>query len=123
MLTDTDPVAEVFPPDNPIVVLYNNADEDAVAALADRLEADPNVKSAMSYSTTLGRQYTATQMADIVGAFLDASIPVSADMLGMIYYDVYSGRPRRDHPGRAVSALSRSMWQTTPPSRRISMRA
>ena len=71
-LTDTDPVAEVFPPDNPIVVLYNNADEDAVAALADRLEADPNVKSAMSYSTTLGRQYTATQMADIVGA-LDAA--------------------------------------------------
>ena len=58
-LTDTDPVAEVFPPDNPIVVLYNNADEDAVAALADRLEADPNVKSAMAYSTTLGRQYTA----------------------------------------------------------------
>lgn len=94
-LTDTDPVAEVFPPDNPIVVLYNNADEDAVAALADRLEADPNVKSAMSYSTTLGRQYTAAQMADIVGA-LDASIPVSADMLGMIYYDVYSG-------GRAVT--------------------
>ena len=85
----------MFPPDNPIVVLYNNADEDAVAALADRLEADPNVKSAMSYSTTLGRQYTAAQMADIVGA-LDASIPVSADMLGMIYYDVYSG-------GRAVT--------------------
>ena len=55
-LTDTDPVAEVFPPDNPIVVLYNNADEDAVAALADRLEADTNVKRAMAYSPTLGRQ-------------------------------------------------------------------
>ena len=94
-LTDTDPVAEVFPPDNPIVVLYNNADEDAVAALADRLEADTNVKSAMAYSTTLGRQYTAAQMANVVGA-LDASIPVSADMLGMIYYDAHSG-------GRAVT--------------------
>ena len=92
-LTDADPVAEVFPPDNPIVVLYNNADEDAVAALADRLEADPNVKSAMA--TTLGRQYTAAQMANVVGA-LDASIPVSADMLGMIYYDAHSG-------GRAVT--------------------
>ena len=90
-LTDADPVAEVFPPDNPIVVLYNNADEDAVAALADRLEADPNVKSAMAYSTTLGRQYTAAQMADVVGA-LDASIPVSAGMLGMIYYDAHSGQ-------------------------------
>lgn len=94
-LTDADPVAEVFPPDNSIVVLYNNADEDAVAALADRLEADPNVKSAMAYSTTLGRQYTAAQMANVVGA-LDASIPVSADMLGMIYYDAHSG-------GRAVT--------------------
>lgn len=94
-LTDADPVAEVFPPDNPIVVLYNNADEDAVAALADRLEADPNVKSAMAYSTTLGRQYTAAQMVNVVGA-LDASIPVSADMLGMIYYDAHSG-------GRAVT--------------------
>ena len=47
------PWKQMFPPDNPIVVLYNNADEDAVAALADRLEADPNVKSAMAYSCLL----------------------------------------------------------------------
>ena len=87
-LTDPDPVAEVFPADNPIVVLYNNQDEDAVAQLADRLEDDPNVKSAMSYSTTLGRQCTAEQMANAIGA-LEAGIPVSADMLGMIYYDVH----------------------------------
>ena len=89
-LTDTDPVAEVFPPDNPLVVLYNNQDEAAVSALADRLEDDPNVKSAMSYSTTLGRQCTAEQMANAIGA-LEAGIPVSADMLGMIYYDVHGG--------------------------------
>ena len=56
--------------------------------LADRLEDDPNVKSAMSYSTTLGRQCTAEQMANAIGA-LEAGIPVSADMLGMIYYDVH----------------------------------
>ena len=87
-LTDPDPVAEVFPPDNPLVVLYNNQDEAAVSALADRLEDDPNVKSAMSYSTTLGRQCTAEQMANAIGA-LEAGIPVSADMLGMIYYDVH----------------------------------
>ena len=87
-LTDPDPVAEVFPADNPLVVLYNNQDEDAVAQLADRLEDDPNVKSAMSYSTTLGRQCTAEQMANAIGA-LEAGIPVSADMLGMIYYDVH----------------------------------
>ena len=89
-LTDPDPVAEVFPADNPLVVLYNNQDEDAVAQLADRLEDDPNVKSAMSYSTTLGRQCTAEQMANAIGA-LEAGIPVSADMLGMIYYDVHGG--------------------------------
>lgn len=89
-LTDPDPVAEVFPPDNPLVVLYHNQDEAAVSALADRLEDDPNVKSAMSYSTTLGRQCTAEQMANAIGA-LEAGIPVSADMLGMIYYDVHGG--------------------------------
>ena len=71
-LTDPDPVAEVFPPDNPLVVLYNNQDEEAVSALADRL----------------GRQCTAEQMANAIGA-LEAGIPVSADMLGMIYYDVH----------------------------------
>lgn len=76
-LTDPDPVAEVFPPDNPLVVLYNNQDEDAVAQLADRLEDDPNVKSAMSYSTTLRRQCTAEQMANAIGA-LEAGIPGSA---------------------------------------------
>ena len=87
-LTDPDPVAEVFPADNQLVVLYNNQDEEAVAALADRLEDDPNVKSAMSYSTTLGRQCTAEQMANAIGA-LETGVPVSADMLGMIYYDVH----------------------------------
>lgn len=55
------------------MVLYNNQDEAAVSALADRLEDDPNVKSAMSYSTTLGRQCTAEQMANAIARSRPAS--------------------------------------------------
>ena len=33
-LTDPDPVAEVFPPDNPLVVLYNNQDESLMSKVS-----------------------------------------------------------------------------------------
>ena len=41
-------------------------------------------------SFSADRQRAAEQMANAIGA-LEAGIPVSADMLGMIYYDVHGG--------------------------------
>ena len=90
-LSPEDPIADVFTPSNPIVVLYNNEDEQKISELAEQLEKDENVKSVMSYSTTLGREFTSKGMVDMIDSM---GIPMSIDssLLDVIYYSYYGGK-------------------------------
>ena len=89
-LSPEDPIADIFTPSNPIVVLYNNKDEEKVTKLALDIEKDENVKSVMSYSTTLGRDVTAQGLADMVGKMgMDMSIDPS--LLNVVYYSYFDG--------------------------------
>ena len=90
-LSPEDPIAEIFTPSNPIVVLYNNEDEQKISELAIELEKDENVKSVMSYSTTLGREFTSQGMIDMIDGM---GIPMSIDssLLDVIYYSYYGGK-------------------------------
>ena len=90
-LSPEDPIADVFAPSNPIVVLYNNEDEQKMSDLAVQLEKDENVKSVMSYSTTLGREFTSQGMVDMIDGM---GIPMSIDssLLDVIYYSYYGGK-------------------------------
>lgn len=89
-LSPEDPIAEVFTPSNQIVALYNNQDEKKMSELAVELEKDENVKSVMSYSTTLGREFTSEGMVDMIDGM---GIPMSIDasLLNVIYYSYYGG--------------------------------
>ena len=90
-LSPEDPIADVFTPSNPVVVLYNNDDEQKMSELAIELEKDDNVKSVMSYSTTLGREFTSQGMVDMIDSM---GIPMSIDssLLDVIYYSYYGGK-------------------------------
>ena len=90
-LSPEDPIADVFTPSNPIVALYHNEDEEKMAALAEELEKDENVKSVLSYSTTLGREFTSQGMVDMIDGM---GIPMSIDssLLNVIYYNYYDGK-------------------------------
>ena len=101
-LTDADPVAEVFPPDNPIVVLYNNADEDAVAALADRLEAERQERHGLLHHA---RQAVHRRADGQCRRRARRQHPGQRRYAGHDLLRCPQRRPRRDHPGRAVSAL------------------
>ena len=94
-LTDADPVAEVFPPDNPIVVLYNNADEDAVAALAEY--EPPLILMDLGTATTIevvdrGSTYLGGCIIPGVRTSLDALTSRAAQLPGI----------RLDRPGRVI---------------------
>lgn len=89
-LSPEDPIAEVFTPSNPIVVLYNNADEDRIADLAAELEENENVKSVMSYSTTLGQEFTSQGMVDMIDS-MGVAMSIDPSLLDIIYYSYYSG--------------------------------
>ena len=61
-----DPIAEVFPSENAIVLLFPRDEEETAAALVSDLEARPYVTQIYSYVSTLGRQLTAEEMADYI---------------------------------------------------------
>ena len=93
-----DPVAEIFPADNTLVLVYENQDESAVPELCAMLETDPKVKSVSSYYTSLARPYTAAEMAASVSAMM-------GDMQGGISFDentvsvLYALRFAGEEPG------------------------
>lgn len=89
-LSPEDPIAEVFTPSNPIVVLYNNQDEDEATKLAFEIEKDENVKSVMSYSTTLGRVCTSKEMSNLINS-MGVPTNIDASLLDVLYYSYYDG--------------------------------
>ena len=71
-------------------MLYSNEDEDAIAKFAPSLEKDPSVYSVNTWSTTIGRSFTAAEMKDLlptIASTMGVSVPEAAvDLL-------YLGKP------------------------------
>lgn len=89
-LSPEDPIADVFTPSNPIVLLYNNEDEENAKEVIQEFETRIVVKNIMSYSTTLGKEYTSRGIVSMID---DMGVPVSIDssFIDMIYYSYFKG--------------------------------
>lgn len=77
------PITEVFPPDNPVMLLYSTEDENAIPDLLDSLSVDPNVVSTLSYPSLALKRLTSAQMAE---RFADVSPLVTEELLDVVYY-------------------------------------
>ena len=66
-LSDYYEVNKYFSVSNPLVVVYDNDEEDIVAPVLDALQADERIGSVDSYATTLGKEYTAGTFAELTG--------------------------------------------------------
>ena len=90
-LRDNDPIADVFPSKNTLVLLYENRDEDAVRTILSDVETDGKVDSVSAYSTTIGKPYTAADMCDTLADMLPAeeNASLSPELLDIVYYDYF----------------------------------
>lgn len=66
-LAEQSEIDPIFPKDNTIVLLYANEDEEAAANILSDLEEEDCVKQVMSYSTTIGKPYSAKELSDLFG--------------------------------------------------------
>ncbi|MBQ6370079.1 MAG: MMPL family transporter [Firmicutes bacterium] len=97
-----DAIEAAFGQDNTIVMMYNEKDSSAAGKLADKLDAREEVRSAVCYESTIGKDRTAEDMKDFIDDMRDESDPdtdfsdtdMSTDMLRLIYYDYYAGDPQ-----------------------------
>lgn len=83
-LAKDDPVAEVFPMRNMVVVVYENRDEAQIEELMETLEADENVSSVMNYDTLMAKPYTSAELASMLASFGDG-LPINPMLLELIY--------------------------------------
>lgn len=88
-LDRNDPIEALFPPQNPIVLVYDNKDESALAALADELTDQPYIHEISSYAQTLGKEYTASELAEQL-AESEGSVAIDPSFLQVVFYDYYS---------------------------------
>lgn len=91
-------INKIFPKKNPVVLIYDNADEQQVAALTDSLAALPGVEMAISYPSIMLKEYEIPQMmaaiqdmAGMVNGIEDNQMQlpldmVSEDVLRLVYF-------------------------------------
>jgi len=68
-LTKADPIVHVFPPENPLVLVYENGDEEAAAELGERIAAVDGVTQVISWPGLFGKAYTAEELAGVLEGF------------------------------------------------------
>ena len=101
-------IDKVFGHTNTIVMVYDEEDGEKAGELADSLEDDSKVRSAVCYESTLGKQRLVADMHDFIDDLRDESnsssdskggtdsssdMDLSNAMLKMIYYDYHMGDP------------------------------
>lgn len=94
-LTDEDPIADVFPLESQLVVVYETKDEEAIASLVTELEKDEKITSVMGYSTMLNKPYTSDKLLSAV-ASMAGDVPLDESVIKMLYYDYYADGKTED---------------------------
>ena len=77
------PITDAFPPDNPVMLLYDTAEEAKIPDLLDSLSQDPDVVSTLSYPSLALKQLTAKEMTE---RFSSISPLITEELLDVVYY-------------------------------------
>ena len=88
-LAAKDPIADVFPKDNTIVLLYDNADEGKIADIAAVLQKKDDVKNIVSYPTTIGKQCTVKEMSEMLSK-IGENLQTDEKLLNIVYYHYHA---------------------------------
>lgn len=76
-------IESVFPSKTSLVVLYPNEEEDKISGLIPTLEGLDYVDAVSGYGNTLGKTFTAEEMAEQAG--------MGQSLVELIYYDFFTG--------------------------------
>ena len=85
-------INNIFPKSNPIIIFYDNEDEETITQLSEEWEKAEGVTTIMSYGTVLGKPYTVSQLANEIRTMdMDmGDVKMDEDTLSLLYYNYYS---------------------------------
>lgn len=97
-LAKVDPIVDIFPPENMVVIVYENQDEEKMAQLEETLKNRDGVNQVMSYPGIFGKAYTAEELYDALDSLtgsmgMDAGEGISFEpsMLNTVYSFYFAG--------------------------------
>lgn len=80
-----DPLADIFPKENTIVLVYANEDDGSIPGMIDALEKDERITSILAYPNTLGKEMDAGEMCSAIRE-LGGDTQIDEDILRMLYF-------------------------------------
>ncbi len=80
-----DPLADVFPKDNTVVLVYNNKDENKIDNIISAVEKDEKVTDVIGFSNTIGKALDAKEMNDAIKE-MDDKREIDEDIIRMLYF-------------------------------------
>ncbi|MBO4671322.1 MAG: MMPL family transporter [Bacteroidales bacterium] len=84
-------IGDVFPPENPCLLVYDTSEEDAIAGILDTLERDKHIQSCLSYPSLMLQGFTVPEMSERIKQYTDE---VDEELLKIVYYA--KAHPERD---------------------------
>ena len=96
-LAKVDRIADIFPPENILVIVYENQDEEKMAALGETAARYDGVTQVISYPGLFEKAYTAEELAEALDGFsgmgfdLGGGIDFDPAMLSTVYGLYYTG--------------------------------
>lgn len=90
-LSKEDPIADVFPTQNQIVLVYRNSDEEAAARIAADIAGEDFVRSVSSHSETIGKQHTIEDMEAALSQMDEGGLSLDRDALELVYFLAHGG--------------------------------
>lgn len=98
-LSRIDPIADVFPITNTMLVLFNNGDEEEITRIANYLEESEHIKSVASASTTIDKRHSSASLADeLMDMDIESDFDFDKSVLDILYYYRYKGGDTGDIP-------------------------
>jgi len=96
-LTKLDVIKDIFPPENALVIVYDNRDEEKISALEEQVLETDGVIQVISWPRLFGRAYTAAELPEILDSFSGmgfedtAGVSFDPSMLSMVYSLYFQG--------------------------------
>ena len=97
-LAKVDPIVDTFPPENTLVIVYANEDEEKMAALSEELARLDGVTQVLGYPNIFGKAYTAEELLAALDGFsgmgMDMGEGLSFDpaLLNTVYSFYFAAR-------------------------------
>ncbi len=91
-----DPLADVFPKENTVVMLYANEDEDKIDGFISEVQKDAKVTGITGYANTLGMELNPSEMFDALESF-GGGANLSESMIRLVYA-LSKGEPAKEIP-------------------------